>query len=136
MSLCFCASLLKGNHPDLPGRLNTNLSAIRSRLMQETHHFFKPLQRKPRHSCSARSYPGHGCVVYLHSLHGPPATFTRTAVINQRLMILVADMRGAAELFLLIILSDSPVCVCVCFMVPKGPCFLPVLGRKRYLEKP
>lgn len=87
-----------------------------ARLMQEPHPLFKVL-----HSCFVRNCTGDGRVLPPHTHHGLAVTFNKTAVINQQLMILMADMRGTAELFLLITFSDSPVrahartrvCVCV-----------------------
>lgn len=107
----------------------TDSSHTQMSLLQETHHFCK-LQLNKLHSSLVHSYAGNGCVVYIlyiHTHHRFPFTFRRTAVINQQLMILMADMRGAAELFLLITFSDSPAHVCVCvneiLPVPKRPCF-------------
>lgn len=124
--------LLKVNNPDPPGcsdrpLTHTQLMSLKSL----THRFCKFLPWK-LHSClGPRLRWRRLCGRFKRNHRGFPFTFPRTAVINQQLMISMADMRGAAELLLLITFSDSlaHVCVRVCVNeispVPKRPCFYP-----------
>lgn len=131
-SAFFFFFLLKVNNPDPPGCSDRPLTHTQlMSLISLTHRFCKFLLWK-LHSClGPRLRWRRLCGRFKRNHRGFPFTFPRTAVINQQLMISMADMRGAAELFLLMTFSDSlaHVCVRVCVNeispVPKRPCFYP-----------